>query len=159
MAEEESPDYVRLLEGLPLQLSDWLALVAVVVSIVALWNARSMRKRERRLDFLARCHAQMEGPADELSAAWQKAVLYGAEEPTVEDVIRLYRIAQRVYSRARPHLPFWARYKLYRDDKAIGVAWDEEDEDREAPHVFRRRLSSFVSDLERALDRAAHRRI
>ena len=145
----------------PLDLLDWTAVAAVVISLVALWRTG----RERTLCLLSDAHRQ--AVAIELTVT--KEVVDQIGTPVgywAERVEEKYTEARRIYARTRRHLKRADRQGLGRRlqeidrlTKQIDREVERNDDATDFASLLDRRAfkhSNFVWGLSRALDRASH---
>ncbi len=140
---------------------NWLALVALAVSILAVWMSWRIPKRERTLNLLADSHRRVEEAANSAVARsiWE---LTGGPPPTHDQhegdseaaVFRSYVEGRRIYARIRRHLPSDTQLRL--DELASSADVAKRSTEVESWATKLSSQAHFLDELEKALDQAAH---
>lgn len=139
---------------------NWLALLALAVSIVAVWNSRWIPKRERKLNLLADSHRRVERAANSAvaTAIWEVTssppATHGYRDDSETSVFRSYVEGRRIYARIKRHLPARTQQRL--DELASSAEIAKEGTGDGSWETKLSSQAQFLDELERALDQAAH---
>ena len=141
--------------------ANWLALVALAVSIFAVWISWWNPKRERKLNLLAASHRKVEKVANSAvaTAIWEVTSSLPPthdrrEGDSAAAVFRRYVKGRRIYARVRPHLPAKSQQHLDELASSAEIAKKSDGKDSWATKLISQ--ADFLDELEKALDQAAH---